>query len=350
MRDFFLLFFILIAPLAAADFDWNIAKGFPPPTVPTDNSMSRAKVELGRHLFYDRRMSVNGKQACATCHRQELAFTDGKAHAEGTTGELHPRSSMSLVNVAYAARLTWANPTLESLEDQALIPMLGHDPIELGLKGFETRFLNEVRQDPVYRKLFPVAFPEKADPYTVPNVLKAIAAFERSIISTRSAYDRYRYGHDPNAISESAKRGEILFFSSERGGCFQCHGGWNFNGAIRYEGGANPEVEFHNTAVNRDQTAQFRAPTLRNIAVTAPYMHDGSIATLEEVLDHYASGGRFANNPNKSPIIRPFHLTDSEKHDLIEFLKSLTDQELLTDRRWSDPWTHSDGLSAQALP
>src|SRR5215831_6551586 len=140
------LFAILaVAPLLAqsAGFDWHIPKPFPRPVVPADNPMSAAKVELGRYLFYDRQMSSNGKTSCGTCHRQELAFTDGRARAEGTTGELHPRSSMSLVNVAYAPNLTWANEELTSLEEQALIPMLGDAPVELGLglEDHEPEFL-----------------------------------------------------------------------------------------------------------------------------------------------------------------------------------------------------------------
>jgi cytochrome c peroxidase len=321
--------------------------------------MSAAKVELGRYLFYDKRMSVNGKESCGTCHRQELAFTDGRAHAEGTTGELHPRSSMSLVNVAYASTLTWANPTLTSLEEQALVPMRGEQPIELGLKGHEADFLSAVRGDPVYQRLFPEAFPGEKDLYTLGNVTKAIAAFERTIISLRSPYDRYRWGGDPTAISDSAKRGELLFSSSERGGCFQCHGGWNFGGGIRFAGSeASPNREneersgFFNTGVtayeapNRglyesthrtEDIGKFRAPSLRNIAITAPYMHDGSLTTLEEVIDHYAAGGRM-DHANKSRILRRFALTDGDRRDLMEFLKSLTDEELLRDPRWSDPW------------
>ncbi len=314
--------------------------------------MSAAKVELGRYLFYDTRMSVNGKESCASCHRQELAFTDGRARAEGATGQVHPRSSMSLVNVAYAPLLTWANPTLDSLEDQALTPMLGEEPIELGLKGHEQEFMNAVRRDTVYQRLFPQAFPEAGDPYTLKNVTKSIAAFERTIISVRSPYDRYRWGGDSSAISDSAKRGELLFSSSERGGCFQCHGGWNFSN-IRFEVARDQAGEdglrrgFFNTGVlsyaapNRglyehtqrpEDIGKFRAPTLRNIALTAPYMHDGSLATLEEVLDHYAAGGKI-DHPNKSRILRPFTLTDGEKRDLVELLKSLTDEKLLHDPR-----------------
>jgi cytochrome c peroxidase len=346
--------FALAVSLMGGDFEWNLPKGFPRPAVPADNPMSVAKVELGHYLFYDKRMSVNGKTSCSTCHRQELAFTDGRARAQGTTGQAHPRSSMSLVNVAYAPLLTWANPTLDSLEEQALTPMLGEEPVELGLKGHEPEFLNVLRRDPIYHRLLPQAFPEKGDAFTLQNVTKAIAAFERTIISMRSPYDRYRWGGDPSAISDSAKRGELLFSSSEHGGCFQCHGGWNFS-AVRFEGSKDRAVEgggFFNTGVTQylppnrglfehtqraEDVGKFRPPTLRNIALTAPYMHDGSLATLEEVIDHYAAGGKM-DHPNKSRILRPFNLTGSDQRDLVEFLKSLTDEELLHDLRWSDPW------------
>jgi cytochrome c peroxidase len=339
----------------AADFDFHLPPGFPRPSIPADNPMSAAKVELGRYLFYDRRMSGNGKQSCAGCHRQELAFTDGRARAQGSTGELHPRSAMSLVNVAYAPTLTWANPRLTSLEEQALIPMLGDDPIELGLKDHEPEFLAAVRGDPVYRQLFPKTYPNESEPYTLANVTKALAAFERSIVSMRSPYDRYRWGGEASAISDAAKRGERIFFSSERGGCFQCHAGWNFSGNVRFEGaGSRGEMHgsFFNTGVSlytrpnrglyeythRDEDiGKFRVPSLRNVAVTAPYMHDGSMATLEAVIDHYAAGGRL-EHPNKSRILRTVKLSPEDRKDLVEFLKSLTDEELLHDPRWSDPW------------
>jgi cytochrome c peroxidase len=295
----------LASGMSGADFDWNLPKGFPRPAVPPRNPMSAAKVELGRYLFYEKRMSVSGKESCGSCHKQELAFTDGRARAEGATGQAHPRNSMSLVNVAYVPLLTWANPTLDSLEEQALTPMLGEEPIELGLKGHEPEFLNTLRRDPLYKRLFTEAFPGPGDVYTLENVTKAIATFERTIVSVRSPYDRYRWGGESSAISDSAKRGELMFSSSERGGCFQCHGGWNFS-TIRFEGSPGPgrgDGAFFNTGVSsyeppnrglyeRTQRPQdvgkFRAPTLRNIALTAPYMHDGSLATLEDVIDHYA--------------------------------------------------------------
>ena len=136
-----ILTFGLTVGLLAAGFDWNLPEGFPRPAVPSDNPMSNAKVELDRYLFYDKRISFNGQESCGSCHRQELAFTDGRAHAEGTTGQTHTRSSMSLVNLAYAAYLTWGNQALTSHEEQALTPMLGEEPVELGLKGHEQKFL-----------------------------------------------------------------------------------------------------------------------------------------------------------------------------------------------------------------
>src|SRR5215831_88045 len=166
------LVFSIAAPLLAqtAVFEWQIPKPFPRPSVPADNPMNTAKIELGRHLFYDKRMSVNEKESCASCHRQELAFTDGRAQAEGTTGELHPRSSMSLANVGYSPVLTWANPTLSSLEEQAKVPMFGTEPIELGLKGHEDEFLRNIGSDAVYRRLFPQAFPGENPLFTIDNV------------------------------------------------------------------------------------------------------------------------------------------------------------------------------------
>ena len=348
---------ICAAQLMSADFDWQLPKGFPRPAVPPGNAMTAAKVELGRHLFYDQRMSVNGKQSCGSCHQQALAFTDGEARAQGATGQFHPRSSMSLVNVAYAPLLTWAHPALDSLEAQALLPMLGKDPIELGLKGREQDFLNALQRDPIYQPLFQRAFAGANETFTLANVTQAIAAFERSIVSMRSPYDRYRWGGESSAISAAAKRGEIIFSSSERGGCFQCHGGWNFS-AIRFAGSPDRGGDgmatggFFNTglasyaAPNRGlyehthlpgDVGKFKAPTLRNIALTAPYMHDGSLATLEAVIDHYAAGGG-SDHANKSRILRGFELSGTDKRDLVEFLESLTDDEMRHDARWADPW------------
>jgi cytochrome c peroxidase len=342
--------------LTAGDYAWDLPQGFPTPRVPPSNPMSEAKVLLGRYLFYDKRMSVNGTQSCASCHRQELAFTDGRATALGATGKDHPRSAMSLVNIAYAGVLTWSNPTLRSLEDQALIPMFSAHPVELGLPGRAAAFLKIIAADPVYRPLFARVFPESG--VTLANVTRALAAFERTIISARSPYDRYYLGGDRAAISESAQRGQSLFFGDQVAGCFHCHGGFNFSdGAFHNTGLYNIPGSFHYPLPNLgiyQQTrkladaGKFRTPSLRNIALTAPYMHDGSIATLEEVLDHYAAGGRTIadgphagrghDNPYRDVRMTGIALTSQNRQDLLEFLRSLTDTELTHDPRFVNPW------------
>src|SRR5262245_4222830 len=210
---------------AQSAYEWSLPNGFPPPPVPTDNPMSAAKVDLGRHLFYDSRLSGNGKQSCATCHEQARAFTDGRARSVGSTGEAHRRGSMSLVNIAYVQALTWANPTLTRLEDQALVPMYGDHPIELGLDRSDT-WIGRLKAEPIYQRLFAEAFTGEAQAFTRDNLVKALATFERTIVSARSPYDRYHFDRDDTAISDAAKRGEVLFHSRSLS-CFMCHGGVN---------------------------------------------------------------------------------------------------------------------------
>jgi cytochrome c peroxidase len=353
-----------------ATYPWALPSGFPPPTIPADNPMTEAKIDLGRHLFYDTRLSGNGTQSCASCHEQERAFTDGRPRSVGSTGQVHPRGSMSLVNIAYAQALTWANPSLTRLEEQALVPMYGVDPIELGLNRGDP-WLPTVARDTTYQRLFRAAF-EEDQPFTRDNVVKAIATFERSIVSARSPYDRYHFDRDDAAISEATKRGEVLFHSRPLS-CFTCHGGIHFSRAMGAPRRAMA-IEFHNTGLynlpgllsypaentgafeitrNAGDVGRFKAPTLRNVAVTAPYMHDGSVATLEEAIDHYAAGGRTIatgahagvgrHNPNKSSSIRGFTLTQDQRADLIAFLQSLTDEALLRDPRLSNPWRRQPG-------
>lgn len=359
----------LFSPTAAASsYDWGLPTGFPVPVVPDDNPMTAAKVELGRHLFYDRRLSANQTQSCASCHQQSRAFSDGRVVGVGSTGESHPRNSMSLANVGYASVLNWANPNLSKLEQQALIPMFGEHPVELGLSGQEELLLARLREDSVYRRLFPNAFPGTPAPVSVANVTKALAAFQRALVSGNSPYDRYKFRNERSAMTASALRGEALFFSEETE-CFHCHAGITFSASTKYVGKAFVEQEFFNNGLyNVGGTGAYpadnvglkeftgratdmgahKAPTLRNIAVTAPYMHDGSIATLEEVLDHYARGGRLitsgphagdgAASPFKNGFVKGFAMTAQDKTDLLAFLQSLTDSTFLTDPRLANPW------------
>ena len=202
----------------------GLPDSFPTPKVPDDNLPSEAKIELGRYLFYDVRLSANQTYSCGTCHQQKFAFTDGLPVAVGSTDESHHFGSMSLVNIAFAASLGWANPTLNTLEAQALIPMFGEEPVELGLSSItEAELLDRIREDGRYGVMFEMAFPAEDDPVTVGNIARAIATFERSIVSHDSPYDRYQAG-DKAAMSASAVRGMDLFFS-ETLECFHCHGG-----------------------------------------------------------------------------------------------------------------------------
>lgn len=358
---------ITLSTSRTAAYDWRLPSAYPEPQVPADNPMSDTKVELGRWLFYDTRLSGNNTMSCATCHIQALAFTDGKTKSVGSTGTVHPRSSMSLVNTAYASRLTWANPLLDRLEDQALTPLLGDNPVEMGMGGREPEIAALLASDEKYRRLAHASFPSDEDPNSVLNAVRSIAAFVRSIVSYNSPYDRYIEG-DLTALSPAAERGMELFFSEELE-CFHCHGGFNFTDSTTHANSNVGQVGFHNTGLYNlnasgaypddntglfDMTGEardmgrFRAPSLRNISLTAPYMHDGSIATLDAVISHYARGGRLiadGNNagdgrlsPFKSEFVDGFELSDSESADLIEFLSSLTDNSVLTEERWADPF------------
>ena len=347
---------------------WQLPRGFPEPKVPADNPMSVEKVDLGRHLFYDTRLSIDGAFSCATCHEQARAFSDGKGRGVGVTGQVHPRGPMSLTNVAYVPALTWANPVMRQLEAQVLVPLFGEQPVELGMAGKEALLLARLKQDPVYQRLFPTAFSGERDPFSLASITRAIASFERTLLSGDAPYDHYRTQMDLKAISPAALRGEELFFG-ERTECFHCHGGFNFTETVDYVGKAFVEIEFHNTGLynidgkgaypapntgthevtgRAEDMGRFRAPTLRNIALTAPYMHDGSIATLDDVLRHYEAGGRTIadgpykgvghTSPLKSSFVKGFALTDEERHDLVAFLESLTDINFTKDPRFANPW------------
>jgi cytochrome c peroxidase len=307
--------------------------GFPAPRVPAGNPMSAVKVELGRRLFYDARLSGNGTQSCASCHEQARAFTDGRPRAIGSTGALHPRAAMSLANAAYSASLTWADPKVRALEDQALVPLTNEHPVEMGVRGHENEVLARLRGEPLYRNLFPRAFPGQSDPITLANARRAIASFERTIVSGGSPYDRLVWRDDSTGFSEAARRGMSLFFS-DRLACAKCHGGFTFTGAQVWRGGPAAAPLMVNNGISGG--GRFKPPTLRNISATAPYMHDGRFASLEQVVDHYARGGE--PTPARSPLVRGFVLTAGEKCDLVEFLESLTDEEFLKNPALSDPW------------
>ena len=338
-----------------SEYVWQLPEGFPTPRVPPDNPMTLEKVELGQRLFHDSRLSGDGTISCATCHQPQLAYTDGLGRAVGVINSVHPRSAMSLTNIAFNATLGWDDPALTRLEDQIRVPLFNTRPFEMGLTGRETEVLTRFKKDRRIRKMFRKAFPQEKEPVTMRNLIYALAAFERTLISGNSPYDRWAYGGEVDALTPDQRAGARLFFS-RRLQCFRCHAGFNFSGPVKYAGSDEPEPLFHNTGLYnedgqgaypepntgvyrhsgiRTDMGRFRAPTLRNIALTAPYMHDGSIPTLEGVLEHYAAGGRARiNKPDDrdrkadaliDPLMTGFELTPEDQRQLIAFLGSLTD-------------------------
>lgn len=357
------LAFVLAAASVGAQqtrpFTWNLPENFPRPRVPADNPMTWEKIELGRFLFYDTRLSGNQTQSCASCHEQSVAFTDALPRSIGSTGEVHPRGSMTLGNVAYSTTLTWANPLLTNLAQQALVPMFGERPVELGMAGREEELIARLWDDTRYRRLFREAYPDQDPPVTLVGIVNALATFQRTLISGNTPLDRWALGLDDDAISLSAIRGIDLFFS-ERLECFHCHGGFNFSDSVTHDGTVFDESAFHNNQLYNldgngayppdnqgvyeitrlaDDMGRFKAPSLRNIALTAPYMHDGSLETLDDVLDHYAAGGA-PGIPARltSGFVRGFNLTRQERQDVLAFLQSLTDEEFVTTARFADPF------------
>lgn len=351
----------------AGGWRWKVPAHFPVPKVPEANPVTEAKVDLGRHLFYDRRLSGNGQQSCASCHHQDKAFTDGRPTSLGATGMAHPRGAQSLANVVYNATLTWANPSLVSLEKQMEVPLFSDDPVEMGVNDHNrAEVLARLRAEPVYAAKFAAAFPGVAQPIDWGPLIQAIASFQRTLLSGNSRYDQYLQGKAQLTAPEM--RGMALFFG-EKAECFHCHGSFNFNDQTVHAASRLVETPFHNTglynldgagafpepnrgvfeltALVKDMGA-FRAPSLRNAEVTAPYMHDGSIATLEAVLDFYADGGRHIpsgphagdgrKNPHKSELIGLIDLDAQDKRDIVAFLKTLTDHEFLAHPSFSDPW------------
>ena len=356
------------APEPASAWTWRLPTGFPQPVVPSDNPMSEAKFQLGRRLFYDKRLSGNGTQACASCHLQRLAFTDGRALPVGSTGDEGARSAMSIANVAYYPTLTWANPSQTTLEIQAVVPMFVDNlAIELGINDEnKAEVLARFRADADYRRRFAEVFPGKAEPIDFENIIRAIATFERGVISGNSRYDQAVAGK--TRLSDPEERGRKLFFG-DKARCAECHSGYNLSDQTYDVTSRETPKPFHNTGLYNvdgkgaypddnpgligvmpqpENMGRFRTVSLRNIALTAPYMHDGSIDSLEKVLDFYASHGRNVTtgplkgdgrrSPLKDLIVDKIRLDARDKADLIAFLKTLTDEEFVSNPRYADPF------------
>jgi cytochrome c peroxidase len=302
---------------AATPYAWRLPQGFPEPAVPVGNPMSAVKVALGEKLFADPRLSVTGEYSCRSCHAPQLAFTDGRARSLGATGAVVALNAPTLLNAAFSPSLGWNDDGVTSLEQQMRGPLFNQHPPELGLAGREATVEQSLAGDAGLAREFAAAFPGDLPAVSMDNVIRAIAAYERTLFAGGSAFDRYVFGGDQAALDAQQKRGMELFFS-QRGGCGACHGGINFAGP--WVDAAQPQAKgiFADTGTGES----VRVPTLRNLASTAPYMHDGRFASLDAVFDHYE---RLAGDPAADPRLRRAPLTTAERASLAAFLQSLND-------------------------
>jgi len=324
--------------------------GLPPLSIPEDNPQTAEKIELGRLLFNDSRLSGDGSISCASCHHSDKSFTDALKVPLGINGQTGPRNAPTVVNSAFYKTL-FLDGRAGSLEEQALGPFL--NPVEHGLKNYK-QIINVIKSDDKYRLLFKQVFNISGEEISIDLVVKAIASFERTLVSGNSLFDQYYFGRDRTKLSDSAARGLRIF--RRKGNCANCHEiSWNnalfmdnsfYNIGVGFDRIKNqipdliaslkqgkkiedlnlsPEQyselgRFNVTHIITD-IGKFKTPTLRNISLTAPYMHDGSMNTLEEVIDYYDQGGD--QNKYIDAAIFPLHFTEQEKTDLLEFMKAL---------------------------
>jgi len=307
---------------AASDYSFKVPLGLIDPEVPPDNPMSLAKIELGRQLYFDERLSVDDTVSCATCHDPQKGFSDNEKVSTGIQGKKGNRNAPTSLNAALTDLQFW-DGRAPSLEEQAKGPIV--NPVEMGMPSLDA-VVEKLKKIPEYQKSFKDVF---EGGITADNMARAIAAYERTLLAGDSPFDRYFYGKEENAISPSAKRGLEVF--REKGRCVTCH-------EILPSFALFTDNKFHNVGVGMDQPnpdlgrylvtqedkdiGAFRTPNLRNISLTAPYMHDGSESTLESVVELYDRGG--VPNRHLDGGIRPLNLTEQEKKDLVEFMKTLT--------------------------
>ncbi len=321
---------------------------------------------LGRYLFFDRRLSINNTKSCGTCHNPQLAFTDGYKRSLGVFADLHQRNTTPLFNLAGLKYFTAADSTLHSVFQQMNNPLFNTHPVEMGLTGNEDEILSRIAGDSLYKKMFAETFYNQQPLFSLDHIKQAIGTFILSVISNNAPYDRYTKG-DSTALNASQKKGMHLFFSATLK-CSSCHGGTNFSaptvtnsrgdtlyyfntGLYNTDGaGAYPSYDqglfqyTHNTA----DMGSFRVPTLRNLAFTAPYFHDGSAASLTDVVEAYAAGGRAitqgmykgdgAANPYKHSLVQGFNIGSQDKIHLINFLLSLSDSACINNPAYQNPF------------
>ncbi len=295
----------------------QLPNGFPAMPMPDGSPLTEASVALGKALFFDQRLSRDGRVSCASCHFPDRAFSDTVARSLGVDGLPGMRNSPPLINLAWHSGF-FRDGGVPTLEQQVIAPI--HDPLEMDFSI--TRAAAELRFQEPYLTLSKRAY---GKPMEARELARALAAYERTLVSGWSRYDRYLNG-DASALSEAEQRG-LALFRSEALNCAACHGGFDLSDHGYHNVGQYLSYADHGReriTLNPSDNGKFKTPTLRNIALTAPYMHDGSKATLGEVIDFFATGG--LPHANRDAAMRTFALTADEKNDLIAFLHALTDE------------------------
>ncbi len=294
-----------------------VPPGFPNPIFPADNELTAARFALGKRLFYDVALSRDSSISCASCHAPSHAFSDSVAFSPGAGGLPGKRNSPTLANVAYHPYFT-REGGVPTLEMQVLVPIQEHNEFDFNILLIAER----LKTDSIYVKMSREAYGRDPDFYII---TRGIACFERTLISGQSRFDEFFFQNKTDALTAPEKRGMDLFFSKKTN-CADCHAGFNFSNYAFENNGLYenyPDAGRFRLTEDSLDIARFKVPTLRNVAVTAPFMHDGSFSTLEKVVEHYDSGGK--NHPHKSVLIKPLGLSAAEKADLVAFLESLTD-------------------------
>jgi cytochrome c peroxidase len=356
-----LLMAVLLVITVAALFYFTRIKT---PTITTKIEQA----QLGHYLFFDTRLSFNNTKSCASCHAPQFAFSDGYRRSITASGDNVLHNAPSLINIGKQAYFNWADYSLTTLAQQHKRPLFNTAPVELGAKGNEQLIIDRLQKDSLYAKLFKAVFPNAPNPFSFDNIIQSIAAYVETLQSTGSQFDKYVQG-DSLAMSLDARSGYALF-NSKRLGCSQCHGGLYLTNATLTK---NIDSIYFNTGLynvgnsNRypisdnglraatgkiADDGRFKVPSLRNIAITAPYMHDGSVAALPEVLDIYMRGGRQisagpssgdgANNTNKSKLIKGFTLSGTERKQLLAFFYALTDSTLSSNPVFQNPFAQTN--------
>ncbi|KGE85788.1 MAG: cytochrome-c peroxidase [Phaeodactylibacter xiamenensis] len=337
----------ILADYNPTDYSFDyLPDHFPNPILPPDNPMTEEGIALGRMLFYDPILSRDSTISCGSCHFQELSFTDGVAVSTGIDGQLGVRSSMPLVNLAFNPRGFFWDGRSATLEEQALVPIEDHREMDESWDVVEEKLRNHPDYPAKFREAFGIEYASEIDRNLA---VKAIAQFERTMVSYQSRFDQVVWAQQ-GWPTEEEQMGRDLFFveqalpTQEHPGCSHCHGSSLFTENNFFNNGISnvedlesfPDKGFGEVTGNIYDNGKFRAPTLRNIALTAPYMHDGRFATLEEVLDSYAAGGH--GIANEDPNIQPFALSDEQKQAMIAFLNMLTDTSFVNNPAFSNPF------------